>query len=140
MALTRAIAKSVGSAPPDGVLVMNTIDDHYTSLIAAWARMVRLAPFRKQIFVVAMDRSAANACEDASIPHFAPPARERPSRSASGCLRDRQSPAHEPGAAPAPGTYKRVKIQGKDADTRILPPDLPSWKMRGVLAGLELGW
>ena len=115
-------------------------------LIAAWANMVNAAPFQKQIYVVAMDADAATACQSADLPHFAPTsvadaacdgarASSTPQRPHGG----RRSGSNQQQEL-LPGSYKRVKIQGKDADTRILPPDLPSWKMRCVLAGLSLGW
>ena len=150
-------ALSSHSAPTSGrdVLVLNTIDRHYTTLIASWARMVEAAPFAKQLFVVAMDGDAAAATRAANVPHFSPSADDE----RDVCMQQQQQQQqhllpHAPGGAgrhrggvgdsqhqaPQPGSYKKVKIYGKEADTRILPPDLPSWKMRSVLAGLSLGW
>ena len=103
------------------VLVLNTIDRHYTTLIGAWARMVQAAPFAKQLFVVAMDADAAAATHAANVPYFSPLAerdactqREHASLSrVAGEARLRAGgeislkSSHD--AAP-PGSYKKIKI------------------------------
>lgn len=138
-AIEHRLERLVGR-PPAGdartVLVINTIDRNYVSLIAGWKTMVDAAPFAKRTFVVAMDDEAAVACRAARVPYFAPSAAR--ARESSSCLPG--APASRDVGEPAPGSYHKTKVQGKEADTRILPPDLPSWKMHSVLAGLSLGW
>jgi hypothetical protein len=124
---------SIGAATrsaASSVMVLNTIDRHYTHIIAAWHAMVQRAPFATQPFVVAMDAEAADATRAAGIAFFVP----RSDDAVLGLCASGQSRA----AGPRPGTYHRLLIQGKVADTRILPPDLPSWKMHAVWAALSL--
>ena len=130
--LVQRMAATVGNAGKDsqasnGILVLNTIDHHYVDIIGSWKAMVSTAPFAKQMFVVAMDTHAAAACQANDLAHYLPDG----DASCSGLPTS---------SAPQPGSYHRVKIQGKEADTRVLPPDLPSWKMHAVWAGLSSGW
>lgn len=115
------------------VLVLNTIDKHYIDIIGAWKAMVDAAKFPKRIFVVAMDAAAGDACASIGVAHYLPLG--HPLDACTGA-----TTASRGTPTPQPGTYHRIKVQGKEADTRVLPPDLPSWKMHAVLAGLSAGW
>jgi len=139
LSLRAAMVDSIGRAGSrEAVVVLNTIDKHYTDLIASWKAMVSAAAFEKRIFVVAMDEEAAIACRAADVPYFWPHATEHamPSSTSGACDRSRRQAV----STAKPGSYHRTKIQGKQADTRVLPPDLPSWKMHVVWASLSLGW
>lgn len=157
-ALRESIVSGVGTPTVETrVLVLNTIDRHYTHLIQPWAEMVASANFAKRIFVVAMDAAAADASRAASIAHFAPPSEPlsesctKHANRHSSFRTSLKTTTHQPrggesassssaSPTPVPGSYRRIKIQGKEADTRILPPDLPSWKFHSVRSGLSLGW
>jgi len=95
--------------------------------------MVDAAKFPKRIFVVAMDAAAGDACASIGVAHYLPLG--HPLDACTGA-----TTASRGTPTPQPGTYHRIKVQGKEADTRVLPPDLPSWKMHAVLAGLSAGW
>jgi len=135
--LEQRILSTVGPAgkAPHDVLVLNTIDHHYTEIIGAWKAMVLAAPFPKSLFVVAMDQAARQSCLSFALPHYLP--REIGTTDCMGSLNVGMAVG---GEARLPGSYRRVKIQGKEGDTRILPPDLPSWKMHAVWAALSTGW
>jgi hypothetical protein len=142
--LSAGLSSQPSSSETRPVLVLNTIDEHYVDLIGAWKAMVLKAPFPKSLFVVAMDKAAADACLAASLAHFSPLEEHSGERGEERCAGETTDVGLGRGrgdaVAPAkPGSYHRTKIQGKEGDTRVLPPDLPSWKMHAVWAGLSLG-
>ena len=126
--LVASLASVGAPSAAANLLVLNIIDRHYASLIAPWAAMVAAAPFMKTAFVVAVDVTSREAARAAGIAHFAPP---RDNTSFLGCTSRNSSLS-----AAAAGSYKKTHR----GDIRILPSDLPSWKLRSVRSALSLGW
>ena len=106
------------------VLVLNTIDKHYTHLISAWRRMVDTAPFSKSLFVVAMDAEAAAACVVAGLPHFAPLGGDDVLLEATACngvdvWRSRGKVPAVAQQQSTPGSYRRVKSAPREPAIRL---------------------
>ena len=133
--LVASMQQQMMDGTPNDLMVLNTIDQHYTHLIAAWKAMIMRARFPKYAFVVAMDSAAADATRAAGLAYFAPTAENEVEP--TPCTNNNRAGGASINT-PKPGTYHKTLIQGKEADTRILPPDLPSWKMHAVWAALSL--